>query len=211
MKNTFAHLAALCLLLAGATARAQNLSESYHSPKSLYLVNWEITQPTGKFGSDYIDELSLRGVSVEGRYFLRHNVSLGLSFSWNRFVQTHDNASMPINNGTATGPVFRDLSMFAIRGIGHFYLLNGPLRPYVGAGIGGSWDYAYQQTADLSRHQSNFDFIVSPEVGLIYNFPAMGGSLGLNGAIRYTYTTATVGNVKDTEAWAAIIGLTFGY
>ncbi len=211
MKKTFARLATLCLLLAGATARAQSQSPVYHSPRSLYIVNWEVTQPMGKFSSDYIDATSFRGTSFEGRYFVRESLSVGLSFSWNRFVQTKDNVSFPINNGMVTGPVYRDLSMFAIRGIAHYYLMRGALRPYVGAGIGGSWDYAYQQTADLGRHQSNFDFIASPEAGLIYTFPAVGGTAGLNLAVRYTYTTAKVGNVKDTQAWSGILGLSFGY
>jgi hypothetical protein len=214
MKNAIAYIAIASTLLFGGNALAQDASTlaatGYHAPKSLYFLNWEITKPVGNF-ANYTDSTSLRGFSFEGRNFVRDNVSVGLSFSWNRFYQTFDNASFDINNGTVTGPVYRDAEMFAVRGLAHFYLMKGPLRPYVGAGIGGSWDYAYQQSADLSRSQSNFDFIVSPEAGLMYNIERGWSTIGLNLALRYTYTTATVGSIHDTQSAGLILGLAFGY
>ncbi len=214
MNKTLATTALTCALLVSGTARAQsvpsNLGPGSSSPRTLYFLNWEVTKPIGGF-SDYIDATSYRGFSFEGRNFLRNNISVGLSFSWNRFNQTKDLVSVPITNGTASGPVYRDASMFAIRGLVHFYLLPGALRPYVGAGIGGSWDYAFQQVADLSRSQSNFDFIVDPEVGLLLSTQRGYGTIALNVAARYTYTTATVGSVHNTPAWGLILGLAFGY
>lgn len=214
MKNAIATIAIASALLLAAPARAQDsgtLTAGTHTPSSLYFLDWEITKPLGKFSSDYIDAISYRGFAFQGRHFFTDSISGGLSFSWNRFQQTFDNASFDINNGVVTGPVYRDASMFAVRAIGHYYFLKGALRPYIGAGIGGSWDYAYQQSADLSRSQSNFDFIVSPEAGLIYTIERGWSSIGLNLALRYTYTTATVGNVHDTEAAGLIVGLVFGY
>jgi hypothetical protein len=201
------------LLLLGGVARAQTTlsATGYHTPQTLYFINWEFTKPVGNF-TNYIDNTSLKGISFEGRHFLRENVSLGLSFSWNRFDQTFGQETFDITNATVTGPVYRDLSMFAIRAIGHYYLLPGSnLRPYLGAGIGGSWDYAYQQSADLTRSQQNFDFIVSPELGLVYMMQRGSGNVGLNLAVRYTYTTATAGSVKDTQTIGGVLGLVFGY
>jgi hypothetical protein len=209
MNKLIACTAIASALLLGGTARAQGAGRA---PDQLFLVNWEISQPLGGF-ADYIDSTSLAGVSFEGRNFISEKISLGLLFSWNRYDQSFDNESFPIQNGVVTGPVFRDSSMFAIRATGHFYPLQGKsVRPYVGLGIGGGWNYAYQQTADLSLSQSNFDFIVSPEIGTFLNLTSGWSSgVGLNLALRYTYTTATNGRVDGSQALSGIIGLTFGY
>jgi hypothetical protein len=213
--KTIARLALVSALLLGGAARAQSDSapvtwDTYRPNQTLWLMNWEITGPIGDFGK-YIDDTSLRGFSFEGRSFIRNNVSVGLSFSWNRFYQTFDNASMPIGNGTISGPVYHYADMFGIRALGHYYFMQGPLQPYAGLGIGGVWDYAYQQVADLTNSQSHFDFILSPEVGLLYVAAKGGTSVGLNVAFRYTYTTAKVGQYNDAQSLAGIVGLTWGY
>ncbi len=215
--KTIARLALASALLLGGLARAQSDApvtwDTYRPNQTIWLMTWEITGPIGDFGK-YIDDTSLRGFSFEGRSFVRNNVSVGLSFSWNRFYQTFDNASMPISNGTASGPLYRYADMFAIRGLGHYYFMKGPLQPYAGLGMGGVWDYAYQQVADLQSTQSHFDFILSPEVGFLYTAVRGGTSIGLNVAFRYTYTTAKVGyndGFKDLQALSGIVGVTWGY
>jgi hypothetical protein len=213
--KTIARIALVSALLLGGAARAQSDSapvtwDTYRPNQTLWLLNWEITGPIGDFGK-YIDDTSLRGFSFEGRSFIRNNVSVGLSFSWNRFYQTFDNASMPISNGIISGPVYHYADMFGIRALGHYYFMQGPLQPYAGLGIGGVWDYAYQQVADLTNTQSHFDFILSPEVGLLYVAAKGGTSVGLNVAFRYTYTTAKVGQYNDAQSLAGIVGLTWGY
>lgn len=212
--KTFARFAVVSTLLLSGLARAQDdawLSTGTYRPnQTLFFINWEIAGPVSGFGN-YIQDTSLRGFSVESRSFLRENFSLGLSFSWNRFNQTFDLLSVPITNGTASGPVYRYADMFGIRGLAHFYLVRGPLQPYLGAGIGGVWDFAFQQVADLSRTQSNFDFIVSPEVGLLYTFARGATNASLNLAFRYTYTTAKVGQYSDASTLSGIVGLSFGY
>ena len=211
MKNIARIALASAFLLTGV-ARAQSDSwASYHPNKTLWLVNWEISGPVGQF-ADYVSNTSLRGFSVEGRSFLRDNLSFGLSFSWNRYYQTYDLLTVPIANGDASGPVYRYADMFGIRALAHYYVMNGPVRPYLGVGIGGVWNYAYQQVTDLYTDQSHFDFIVSPEVGLLYRVAGGATSVDLNVAFRYTFTTANL--VKGSDAqWLTIpvLGLAWSY
>ncbi|HUL59723.1 MAG TPA: hypothetical protein VLU43_10630 [Anaeromyxobacteraceae bacterium] len=212
MRTAIVRIAVAAALLTG-TARADEAwmtTSSYRPDQTLWILNWEIAGPIGSF-ANYIDSTSLRGFSLEGRSFVSKNVSVGLSFSWNRFEQSFDKVSIPITNGTATGPVYRYSDMFGIRGLAHYYFSTGALQPYVGVGIGGAWGYAYQQTADLSNSQSNFNFIVDPEVGLLYVLAKGGTNAALNVAFRYTYTTATVGREKDASTLSGIVGIAFGY
>ena len=208
MKNISRIAVTFALLLTG-TARALDWTSGGPRPaETLWTVNWEIAQPVASFQS-YIDSLSLRGFSVEGRTFLRDNLSVGTSFSWNRFAQTRS-GSTSITNGMVTGSVFRYADMLGIRALAHYYLKAGPVRPYLGAGIGGVWGFAYQQVADLSTSQDHFSFIVSPEIGALYLVPRGGADVGVNVALRYTYTTVTVGTKKDAQTISAVLGLAFG-
>ena len=214
MKKTIALVAVVASLLLSGVAFAQDSSwvstGSFRPNQTLWGLNWEISKPVGDFDK-YISDVSLRGISFEGRSFVRPNLSLGVSFSWNRWEQTYNNTSYPITNGTITGPVYKYADMFGIRALGHFYLGKGNLKPYLGVGIGGAWAYAYQQTANLTSSQSNFDFIVDPEVGLLYVIASGGTSVALNLAIRYTYTTATVGQYHDAQFASGIVGIYWGY
>jgi len=224
MKNAIARIAIASSLLLARVALAQSAAPppppppdsawvstgSFRPNQTLWGLNWEISKPVGDFDK-YISNVSYRGISFEGRSFIRQNLSIGLSFSYNRFEQTYDNTSYSITNGTVTGPSYRYADMFAIRALGHFYLAKGKLKPYVGAGIGGCWDYAYQQAANLYSSQSNFDFIVDPEVGLLYVIASGGTTMALNLAIRYTYTTAKTGQYNDAQWMSGIVGLTWGY
>src|SRR5512139_1031055 len=209
MRTAIVRIAIAAALLSG-TAGAQGAWTSYRPGQTLFIANWEISGPIGSF-NDYVDDTSFRGGSFESRTFLSKNASIGASFSWNRFSQTYDNLQVDIPNGMASGPVFRNASLFGIRGIAHYYLGQDVLRPYLGVGVGGVWNYSYQQISDLSTSQDNFNFIVDPEIGLLYWFARGGSSVALNVAFRYTYTTATTGRESDAQWLSGVIGVAFGY
>ena len=213
MRTAIVRIAIAAALLSGG-ARAEEeawvSTPDYRPDQTLFIVNWEIAGPVGAF-NDYIDETSLRGTSIEFRSFVSKAVSLGLSFSWNRFDQTFDLVHVPVTNGVASGPVYRYADFFGVRGLAHYYLTEGQLQPYLGVGVGGAWNYAYQQVADLANSQNNFNFIVDPEVGLLYWFAKGGTSAALNLAFRYTYTTATTGREENAQMLSGIVGLAFGY
>ena len=103
MKKAFALIAIVASLLLSSVAFAQDSSwvstGSFRPNQTLWGLNWEISKPVGDFDK-YISDVSLRGISFEGRSFVRPNLSLGVSFSWNRWEQTFNNASYPITNGT---------------------------------------------------------------------------------------------------------------
>jgi opacity protein-like surface antigen len=217
MKTYLARAVAVAVLLcAGATAQAQYSSgkrpySGFNPGETLVAANYEISAPLSDLKS-FISDWSFRGFSVEGRYMLANRLSVGGSLAINRFQTTNTNAQVAINNGVITGPVFRYFDTFAIRAIAHYYLMDGPIQPYVGAGIGGTWAYSYQQVVDIGRSTDNFNFIVDPEVGVLWEITHGPTSLHLNLAIRYTYTTASL--VKGSNAqWATlpVIGLAWSY
>ncbi len=205
------------LVLLAVPARAQDAmfdpmdSGSYRPDKSIWSLNWEIAQPVGEF-SDYVDRTSLSGFSLESRSMVRKSVSAGISFSYNRFDQTFPSEQRTTGTTTITAPVFRYADMFGIRLLGHYYFFEGHMvQPYIGGGIGGVWAYGYEQTADLSTSESSFNFIVSPEAGALIQLARGATNLGLNLAVRYTYTTAAMGSTKDDQTFSGIVGLMWSY
>lgn len=209
-------VASLTLLLSPA-ARAQyqqygtREGDGFRLDQTLFLVNWELMKAVGSF-HDYTSDWSLRGFSIEGRRKILPNISVGASFSYNRWNQTYGNLTVDIPNGVISGPVYRYADVFAIRALGHYYFSDGPIQPYAGVGIGGAWSYSFQQIADLGTSQDGFHFIVDPEVGILVQLMRGRTSLDLNVAFRYTFTTADVGRVASNAQWISpVVGLGWAY
>lgn len=217
MKTHLTRAAAVAVLLLGAQA-AQAQYAGYSGPpsgvyagKTVVVANWEISAPLGDLKT-FTSDWSLRGFSLESRYMLTPKLSLGASIGINRFTTTNMNAQVTIPNGVITGPTFRYFDTFALRALAHYYFMSGPVQPYVGVGIGGTWAYSYQQVVDLGWQTDGFNFIVDPEIGVLWQLMRGPTSLHLNLAVRYTYTTASM--VKGSNAqWATlpVIGLAWSY
>ncbi len=208
--KTILRIAVIGALLAAGSARAQ-WYETYKPRESLYLFNYEVSSAVGSF-NDYINSTSWRGFGFEGRSMVRDNVSVGLGFDFNRYSQEYSMLSQTVGTGgTISGPVYRYADQFALKALFHAYLRPGAVRPYLGVGLGGVWSYSYGQTADLSRSDNGFDFVASPEVGVVLTAARGASSAGLNVAFRYNYTTADFNGVTDAQSWQVILGLFAGY
>ena len=216
MKTYLARAAVVSVLLLGAPiAEAQYDRRGmggFEQNQSLFAFNWEVSAPIGDF-KDFISAWSLRGFSTEARYMVLNRVSLGGAFSWNRWSQTNLNGRVDVANGNITGPVYRYADMFGIKFLAQYYLMDGPIQPYVGAGIGGAWSYSFQQVVDLSSTHDSFDFVVDPEVGVLWQVVRGNTNLHVNFALRYTFTTADLPNKGKDIQWLTIpvVGLAWSY
>ncbi len=213
MKNAIARTVVVATLLALARAADAQWYETYRPRETMYLFNYEVSNALGSFSDKFVSETSWRGFGFEGRSMVRDQLSLGLGFDFNRYSQTHPMLTQAAHNGgTISGPVYRYADQFAIRALAHYYLMRGPMQPYVGLGIGGVWSYSFQQIADLQASQDGFHFIIDPEIGLLYQLMRGRTSLDLNLAFRYTFTTSDVGrSTGTTQTISPILGLAWAY
>jgi len=210
------------VILLGTAAEAQYTYVPGGHPglekgETAFILNYEISAPVSGF-KDFISDWSFRGFSLEGRYMITPKLSLGGAFAGNRWQQTSNNLTVDISNnnasGNVSGPVFRYTDDLSLKFLVHYYLTEGKLQPYVGVGIGGGWFYSYAQVVDLALSHDSFDFIVSPEVGLLYELSSGSTSLAVNLCVRYTYTTADVVNGRANNiSWLTlpVIGLAWTY
>jgi opacity protein-like surface antigen len=210
------------LLLVGTAAEAQYTYVGGGHPglekgETAFLLNYEISAPVSGF-KDFISDWSFRGFSLEGRYMVSPHLSIGGGFSGNRFQQTSSNLTVDVSNnnasGNISGPTYRYTDNLSLKALVHYYFSEGKLQPYVGVGIGGGWFYSYAQLVDLALSHDSFDFIVQPELGLLYELSSGSTSLAVNLAVRYTYTTADmVNNRASNIQWLTlpVIGLAWSY
>jgi hypothetical protein len=179
--------------------------------KSLFLIGWGLAQPIGEL-QDFQSGTSVAGMSLEFRSAVRPRVSVGLAFDYNRFEKTRtlEVVQQP-RDAVVSGATYRYSDQFGIKVTLHGYMLDGPLRPYAGVGIGGDWSYSYLQSADLAWTESGFHFIATPELGLVWVIAEGGTSVALNLAVRYNYSTASFLNVDNAQWLSEVIGITASY
>jgi hypothetical protein len=211
MNDRIARAAVVGALLAAGSAHAQDF-ETYRPKQTMTMFNYEMSSPLGSFSDDFVSDTSWRGFSFEARSLVAPRISVGIGFNFNRYDQTYDELTLDLDSGgTLSGPVYRYADQLAIKGLLHYYLLEGPIQPYVGAGIGGAWTYAFAQSADIADSDDGFDFIVSPEAGLTFTAARGASSLGLNAALRYNYSTADFLQVDDAQSITVVVGLFGAY
>lgn len=209
--KTIARLAMVCALLAAGTAQAQGY-RTYRPSGSLYNLNYEVATPIGAFSDRFIKNTSWRGLSFESLAELDPQLAAGISFNFNRFSQTYPRVVTTNSfGGTLSGPVYNYADQFAVKGLIRGFLAPGPIRPYVGLGVGGVWSYAYSQSADLTSVSNGFAFILSPEAGLSYAVARGASTVGLNLAVRYNHTTAKFGGVSDAKTVSYAVGVVGAY
>jgi hypothetical protein len=212
MTTTIARAALLGALLTAGAAHAQDYS-TYRPKSSMVGFNYEIAIPVGSLSDDFVSDTSWKGFSFEYRSFFSPVFSAGFGFTYNRYDQTYSNLEVQLDRGgILSGPVYRYADQIALKGLAHYYLMQGAVRPYLGVGLGGVWSYAYAQTADLARSDDGFDFIAAPELGLTLQAAGSGaGGVGLNAAVRYNFTTASFLEVDNAQSVVFVIGLFGSY
>lgn len=209
MKTTLlrALLAAACL----SATSAQAQWTEYHPEQSFMLIGWGIAQPAGKM-TDFQSGSSVNGFAMEFRSMVRPRISAGLAFDFNRFDRSNslESVTRP-DQSVLSAPTYRYSDQFGIKVTGHYYFTDGGLRPYLGAGLGGNWNYAYLQVADLQSTDKGFTVIFSPEAGLLWQLTGGRTQVSLNLAVRYNVTTAYFLGVQNGQWLSEVLGVAVSY
>ena len=174
---------------------------------SLFTIAYSTAAPLGKTG-DYIGNYSWRGMSVEGRYFIQTNLSLGFYTAWNVFNETLSDHEQNFENGVLYGKQYRYINAYPILMMGHYHFLpNSAVRPYLGAGLG---VYSMNRRTEMGLYYSetkSWHFGVQPEAGLWFDVAPY---VNLMIAAKYNYAVKT--NKSDAYSFLNInIGMTFVY
>lgn len=190
----------IALLLTGSFAYA-------FAQSSLFTISYSTGTALGKTG-DYIDNYSWRGMSIEGRYFIEKDLSLGFYAAWNVFHKSLVNYEQEFENGVLYGNQYRYINAYPILMMAHYHFLpNAVVRPYIGAGLG---VYSMNRRTDMGLYYSetkSWHFGFQPEAGLWFDVAPY---VNLMIAAKYNYAVKT----KKSDAYSFLninIGMTFVY
>jgi len=186
-------------LLAGAAA-AQGY-DNYYPRHMLWGVSWNVGVPTSDT-KDYIDQVSFRGIGVEGRKFTSATTSIGFAASWQVFYEKSFRSTTTDLGAVVTGTQYRYLNTFPVLvNVYKHFGTYGSLRPYVGINAG---MYIIENRLEVGLYaleETNVHVGAAPEVGV--KLPS-GRFLGFLGA-RYHFTTEA-GNTPAQSFWEFRVG-----
>ena len=187
----------IILLLVSASVSAQSMGS----------ITYNVAVPTDKL-DNYIDEISWRGVGLEGRWFQSSNLSFGVSFGWNVFdLRTGDVIQIKEDNvgGAVSGTQLRYVNTFPMLATGHYYTgkKRDQARFYVGAGVG---TYYILQRLD-AYESNNWHFGLAPEAGVLVTL-SREVTMIFNVKYNYAFSSgeALGGGDNDVQYWGFNVG-----
>ena len=158
--------------------------------------------------ADYIGDYSWRGISIEERYFVERDMSVGFYLGWNVFNKTLVNYTQPFDNAVLYGNQYRYINAWPILVNAHYHFLREEvIRPYIGGGVG---VYSVNRRTEMGLYASSvktWQFGFQPEAGIWID---MADGLNLMLAAKYNYALKT--SKGDALSFINInFGLSFVY
>ncbi len=184
--------------------------------KQYYDLGWDVAMPMGSF-SDYISKTSLRGGFFSGNVFLTDAFSLGFKFGYNSFSENVPSQTYYINNGannvTAITAASYNYIVSAPVQVGGYYhfVTNGQIEPYIGLGLGVNYLTEETLMQDLDDADSQWAFILNPEVGIRYQFADSPFALKLRAGYNMNFNKYEVWQQEYTNFQTLNVGLSLSW
>ena len=183
--------------------------------RSYWTFNWDMNKGLGETG-DFVDKFSVRGASVDGRFFINENITVGGFLGWSTlYDKLYDLPPITADLGDGvtadiSGTQMRYLNTFPVLINAHYFMGdNGSIRPYAGIGIGTVYT---EQRVDLGFHAfiaEKWGFAVQPEIGVFIPIGLNGP--GVNLAARYLYGSTTGGMLGMDKLGMFTFAVGFGF
>jgi len=160
---------------------------------------YSVGVPTGAL-KDHTASMSWRGVTFEWQKFINPDVSVGVNLAYSVFYDDMGFGSYTNKNATLTGHQYRYNNLFPMAVNGQYHFNAGstnPLKTYVGLGIGTIYDLRNTDMGMWTIEEQNWHFMVSPEVGLIYD---LNMATGIKFSVRYDNAF----KISDADAFGNI-------
>jgi outer membrane protein W len=117
---------------------------------------------------DYIGRFSWRGFTIDGKYFIDDNITLGWTTGWQTLYEP---VSGTFTDGTRTmtGTQYRYLNILpAMMTANYFFNEDGETQPFVGLGLGTYWVEQKTNMGLFSEKEDHWHFGLAPEVGVLF-------------------------------------------
>ncbi|MGA8891786.1 MAG: hypothetical protein WB493_09470 [Anaeromyxobacteraceae bacterium] len=186
-------------LLVAGPARADGYLDDWHPYQTFWGVHWSTAVPVTGMRSGFIDNTGWLGGGFEVQVGVWGRLALGVDCTWNWFDQVFPVLTVERGDFTFTGPAYRSLSAFTALGTARYYLTRGPVQPYLGAGLGGTWLTVRRQVVNQLDTTSSSGLAAAGEAGILFT---VAPRLGLYLSGRYQFNLTTIPGVANPQ-WVA--------
>ncbi len=195
MKKQIILIAFLCSAFA-LTSVAQN---------SLFSINYAVTVPMGNT-SDYIDQVSGRGITGEYQKFINDYWAIGGEFGHTTLYKREPEKVYTEGTASLSGIQYRYQYHWPIFLTANYFFNNGgEVRPYLGLGLG---TVAHDRRIDMGIFTSQntyWQFALRPEAGLFYKASY---SVGFKLGAKY-YTSFESSGLEGQSSLGINFGIVF--
>lgn len=182
--------------------------------EKLTSIYWSVAKAEGDM-AEFIDQTSLRGFGLQGRWFVATNLSVGLVWEWQVFDQE---TSDPLNttleefnrNITISGKQFRYINAFPFLATAHLYLGGqGSTRLFLGGGVGAYYMIERLEIGLVALEEKEWKFGVVPEAGLLMPVGDIYGHQNIIISGKYNYVLGDDAPEFDFTWWEINLGITW--
>jgi len=198
----------LTLLTAIAVISAQSTCKAQDNIKMLFSYNYGMGFATGDLKS-YIDKKLFDGFSIESRFFVKKNISLGLNVGYNDFRKYFDREvyANSTGNGNTSVVQTRYFNTVPVLVTGFYYLNStSAFRPYAGIGLGAYVSNYQKYFSTLESKHTKTTFGLRPEIGTLIK---LRDGLGLIVSGRYNFATYSYQEFSNLSYFELNFGLSF--
>lgn len=202
---------AFILLFLTITSRVKAQYLPVNNDNERYLtISYAPSIPIGIFNS-YLDGKNFGGLSIEGRYFISDNVTLGFNLGWNDASKKMPRITETNGTSSISAVQTRYLLVFPllINSHYHFELDNFIIRPYIG-GAAGIYFTTYEKwIAEYLDSKRKISFGIRPEIGALIPIT---DNLGINLNFKYNYVFFKYNEFQnDLQYLEGNLGLFLGF
>ncbi len=184
-----------CFISVGALVAQSNTTFSY-----------SIGFPVGDL-SDFVQEASWRGITLDYRKMVNPNVGVGFSVGWNVFYEALDKATYTLDNVSLTGKQYRYSNHVPMYINPTYYLKPGEtMNPFFSLGIGTIYTKRNTDMNLYTIEQEAWNFALAPEVGFNYAIDDA-TALSVSGKLNYGFKAGEI--ESDQSFFTLNVGFTF--
>ncbi|MBS0001423.1 MAG: hypothetical protein KFF73_20725 [Cyclobacteriaceae bacterium] len=169
--------------------------------QSMHGLTYSMALPVGET-SDFISNVSWRGFTIDGKYFINDRMTLGWTTGWQTMYES-ESGTFVDGTQSATGIQYRYLNVLPILLTSHYFFHeDGEMQPFLGIGAGTFWIESKANMGLFSDTEDNWHFGLAPEAGILFpvSFQSnlyislrYSNAFPSNGSITYSYLSLNVG------------------
>ncbi|MEN8225658.1 MAG: hypothetical protein ABFS05_09900 [Bacteroidota bacterium] len=154
--------------------------------QSIWTLSMEPATPLGDM-RNFIERSSLRGLSGSVSWFVKENVTLGVSIPWTGFYQKDDRATWHFDGGAVTATAWKEFYILPLYVNAKYHFLteeDSRFLPYAGLSVGAVFIEQSAQVGTYEFKHKNWKAAMAPELGTLIPM-GIEKTWGLNVMLRY--------------------------